>query len=248
MEFLFILLAFIIMLMFIRNMGKISKNSTSRVKLEEIVKLFNFLEFKYNSLNSVTIYDSDYTKLNIEIIDKQINIQIISFDFIKYKPIEVNLTLPFDIPMNRLLDRINLKMDEFMDGYREISPNKQITFIDYLRHMTEYENISDYANETLYALEEIIETIEEANLNDLDITEDCKLAVENYQILCDNIINIKANLMEIVSIDVGYKPLIEVLEDIYKKANYIAKQRENVARLLQQINEDSLSIRYQEII
>lgn len=260
MSFFYIFLLLTIALVLIRNRDKIFKSSTSlnniaHIKLEEIAQQFNFLRYEYPSFNSLMIYDCDFTTLNIEIIDKHINIEINSEDLIECTPINVNLTLPFDIPMNNLLDKINQEMNDFMEEYRKISPNKQISFIDYLRHNTNYANISEYVIETIGVLEEIEESIKKNNYKELDnIIEDSELALENYNILCQKIIDIKADLTELIALyeketeTYSYKPIIDILEDIYKTAASLAKEEPNIAHILRQINDTSLYDEYQKIL
>lgn len=276
MEFLYIFLPFIVMVLIL-----IPKNNSKR-KLREIAKLLNFLEFKYNSLNSMTIYDFDCNELNIEIINKHINIEINSQEFTECTEIKVNLTLPLDISMNYLLEKINQEMNSYMKEYRKISPNKQISFIDYMRHNVKYKNISFYANDTIGLLRAIDQSIKKNNIRELyNIIKNSELALKKYNSLCQEIINIKADLRELIlsipedtefddfyeetdfldieDIDelssqdddedsITYKPIINVLEDIYKKAASLAEKKTDIAHILQQINDTSLYCAYQNIL
>lgn len=245
---LFIFVAVIIVISKRNGRGR-QKMITINPKLIEITNLFHFLYIQKESKNSLLVNpSSNCFDAKITADNSAVTIHVTGYSPVNNTPINETITLSPQVTLPEIEQSINRQFDKYLTGFRLLSGDKSMTYMDYLRYEMANDDIIEYCSEAAYLLSSLKKSIQQDE-KEVSFTDDSFTILDNYTALCDAIIRKKSALTmlipyELIDKDEEYKPLINVLEYIYKTADWAIKHHPDTKEALLQINQTSFVERY----
>lgn len=246
--FVTISLLVLVVWMNIRKKG-LKKSVTLSPKMIEISKLFDDLAISKTDTNHISIYGSDYATFSIKVDKDKIIVQATGTSPLTSNDFEESIQLPINESNTEIQNSINKHLDKYLKEYKEKTNRPKLTFFEFLAEEAKLYDIMEYSNELIYVLNEMKNTLLTQDKELLsELSDDADVSVENYNIVCREILKNKVDLESIIIVDVNEKDtcmsIIDVLEKAYAQVEWISKQQPSLGVKLAPIDKMAFAQQY----
>lgn len=246
--FVTISLLVLVVWMNIRKKG-LKKSVTLSPKMIEISKLFDDLAISKTDTNHISIYGSDYATFSIKVDKDKIIVQATGTSPLTSNDFEESIQLPLNASNTEIQNSINKHLDKYLKEYKEKTKRPKLTFFEFLAEEAKLYDIMEYSNELIYVLNEMKNTLLTQDKELLsELASDAEVSVENYNIVCREILKNKVDLESIIIIDINEKDtsmsIMDVLEKAYAQVEWISKQQPSLGVKLAPIDKMAFAQQY----
>lgn len=246
--FVTISLLVLVVWMNIRKKG-LKKSVTLSPKMIEISKLFDDLAISKTDTNHISIYGSDYATFSIKVDKDKIIVQATGTSPLTSNDFEESIPLPLNASNTEIQNSINKHLDKYLKEYKEKTNRPKLTFFEFLAEEAKLYDIMEYSNELIYVLNEMKSTLLTQDKDLLsELSDDADVTVENYNIVCREILKNKVDLESIIIVDVNEKDtcmsIIDVLEKAYTQVEWISSQQPSLGVKLAPIDKMAFAQQY----
>lgn len=246
--FVTISLLVLVVWMNIRKKG-FKKSVTLSPKMIEISKLFDDLAISKTDTNHISIYGSDYATFSIKVDKDKIIVQATGTSPLTSNDFEESIQLPHNASNTEIQNSINKHLDKYLKEYKEKTNHPKLTFFEFLAEEAKLYDIMEYSNELIYVLNEMKNSLLTQDKELLsELSDDADVSVENYNIVCREILKNKVDLESIIIIDINEKDtsmsIMDVLEKAYAQVEWISKQQPSLGVKLAPIDKMAFAQQY----
>lgn len=246
--FVTISLLVLVVWMNIRKKG-FKKSVTLSPKMIEISKLFDDLAISKTDTNHISIYGSDYATFSIKVDKDKIIVQATGTSPLTSNDFEESIQLPLNASNTEIQNSINKHLDKYLKEYKEKTKRPKLTFFEFLAEEAKLYDIMEYSNELIYVLNEMKNSLLTQDKELLsELSDDADVSVENYNIVCREILKNKVDLESIIIIDINEKDtsmsIMDVLEKAYAQVEWISKQQPSLGVKLAPIDKMAFAQQY----
>lgn len=212
------------------------------------VTRFNFLSIKKYSSTRISIYNSNYTTIDIETKKSKIHITIEGVMPGNLQHVLLKVELPANSTAQQLIDKINQATDPYMETYRSLSKS-DINFVELLEKESQIQTVIDLTNYIYSECTEIPDYMQyECGENLRQLAEKTKSIVDDYTDLKDFILNYKTPLNTLIPIQSISETwtLYDFLVYFFNKIETIKTDREALSSIVAEINQSDFVKTYKE--